>query len=121
MFGRIGNRRNAHNGKKHRLLKAKNERCGVNMESLVERLSRYGKLDWYNYQDLYWGREEEYMKELYRMLEDPDSMDMVISDIEQFLDEAEDWTPKDFEVCGMSEAEIRSTAEDLKRLRRCFP
>lgn len=121
MFGRIRNRRNTHKRKKNGLLKAKNERCNVNVEDLAERLSRYGMLDWYNWQDMYRGREDEYTKEIYRMLEDPGSMDMTIADIEGFLEEAEDWTAEDFRTWGMHKAEVISIVEDLKRHRRCFP
>jgi len=121
MFERIRNRRNAHIGKKHGLLKAKNERCNVDVENLAERLSRYGMLDWYEYQDMYWGREDEYIKEIYQMLEDPGSMDMTIADIEGFLEEAEDWSAEDFRAWGMHKAEVVSIVKDLKKHRRCFP
>jgi len=121
MFGRIRIKRDkTHTRRKHRLLKTRNERCGVDMEDLVERLSRYGMLDWYNYQDAYWGREDEYVPEICEMLKDPESIDVVISDMEQFLEEAEDWTEEDFREWGMHEVEVRSILEDLKRHRRCF-
>jgi len=106
MFGRIRNRRDAQKIRKHGLLKAKNERCGVDIDDLAERLSIYGMLDRYEYQDMYRGREDEYVKEICRMLEDPGSMDMVISDIEGFLKEAEDWIAEDFRAWGMHKAEV---------------
>jgi len=121
MFERIRNRRGrVYIGRKHGLLKARNERCGVDRGYLAERLSRYGVLDMYSYWDAYAGHEEDYMPDIYGILDDPESMDAVIFDMQQTLEEADDWTDEDYKAWGMSKAEVRSLLEDLRRHRRCL-